>query len=129
MNLKLIAPCGMNCSICMAYLRENNKCCGCRYSNINKPITRIKCKIKNCKIIIDNNWKYCSEKCKKFPCKFLERLDKRYITKYGMSMIDNLNNIENNGIRKFIKSEENKWIKENKILCVHNKRFYKIPKF
>ena len=34
----LIAPCGMNCNICMAYLREKNKCPGCREIDINKSI-------------------------------------------------------------------------------------------
>ncbi len=29
-NFSIIAPCGMNCSICMAYLRGKNKCPGCR---------------------------------------------------------------------------------------------------
>jgi uncharacterized radical SAM superfamily Fe-S cluster-containing enzyme len=33
-NISLIAPCGMNCSICSAYLREKNKCPGCRLMNI-----------------------------------------------------------------------------------------------
>jgi hypothetical protein len=30
----LIAPCGMNCGVCMAYLREKNKCPGCRLINV-----------------------------------------------------------------------------------------------
>lgn len=41
-KISLIAPCGMNCSICMAYLREKNKCPGCRGNDIDKPITRVK---------------------------------------------------------------------------------------
>ena len=45
---ELIAPCGMNCGICMAYLREKNKCPGCRVIDINKSISVQKCKIKNC---------------------------------------------------------------------------------
>ena len=36
----------MNCSICMAYLREKNKCPGCRGADIDKPITRINVKSK-----------------------------------------------------------------------------------
>ena len=30
MKSELIAPCGMNCGICYGYLREKNKCPGCR---------------------------------------------------------------------------------------------------
>ena len=44
----LIAPCGMNCGICRAYLREKNKCPGCRGSDENKLSSRVNCKIKNC---------------------------------------------------------------------------------
>jgi hypothetical protein len=131
MNYKLIAPCGMNCNLCSAYLRKEGyirKCPGCRGNNNDKPNYCVRCKIKNCKIIKKNNWKYCSIKCEKFPCQRLKNLDKRYRTKYMMSMIDNLNNIEKKGIRKFIKQEENKWIKGNKIFCVHNKKYFDISK-
>ena len=48
MKSSLIAPCGMNCGICMAYLREKKKCPGCRVADTNKAITVIRCKIKNC---------------------------------------------------------------------------------
>ena len=27
---RLIAPCGMNCAVCLGYLREKNKCPGCQ---------------------------------------------------------------------------------------------------
>jgi hypothetical protein len=125
MNSKLIAPCGMNCSLCVAYLREKNKCPGCRLIKNDKSISRLICKIKNCDVIRENNWKYCSVKCKEFPCDRLKSLDKRYRAKYKMSMIDNLGDIEKKGIRKFIHMEENKWIRGNKIFCVHNKKYYK----
>lgn len=70
---------------------------------------------------------YCFE-CNFFPCARLKHLDKRYQSKYGMSEIANLENIKKNGIRKFIKSEEKKYIKDNKIFCVHDKRYYEIKK-
>lgn len=126
MQTKLIAPCGMNCALCIAYLREKNRCPGCKAIYIHKPITRTRCKIKNCGVIKKNNWKYCSIKCKRFPCDRLKSLDKRYSTKYGMSMINNLKNIDKNGIKKFIEMEKDKWIKGNKIFCVHDKKYYNI---
>lgn len=43
-----------------------------------------------------------------------------------MSMIENLGDIEKKGIRKFIKQEEKRWIKGNKIFCIHNKKYYTI---
>jgi hypothetical protein len=125
MNSKLIAPCGMNCNLCMGYLREKNKCPGCRDLNKDNAISCLRCVIRKCEILKKNHWKYCSIKCKKFPCNRLKSLDKRYRTKYEMSMIENLENIEEKGIRKFIKLEEKKWVRGNKIFCVHNKKYYK----
>ena len=76
----LIAPCGMNCGICMAYLREKNKCPGCNGSNEDKPVYCVKCRIKNCEIIKNNRSGFCFE-CEKYPCSRLKQLDKRYKTK------------------------------------------------
>jgi len=59
MDTSFIAPCGMNCSICMAYLRDKNKCSGCRGADVNKAVTRAKCKIKNCIIFQTSEAKYC----------------------------------------------------------------------
>jgi predicted RNA-binding Zn-ribbon protein involved in translation (DUF1610 family) len=48
-------------------------------------------------------------------------LDNRYRTKYVMSMIDNLKNIREFGIRVFIKNEKEKWAcpECGEIICVH----------
>jgi hypothetical protein len=124
MKTKLIAPCGMNCNLCIAFLREKNKCPGCNFQGKPNSDYFRKCTIKNCKIIEKNNWKFCSDKCEKFPCKRLKNLDKRYKTKYSMSMIENLEKIKKKGILKFIKGEEKRWIKGNKIFCVHNKKYF-----
>ena len=56
----------------------------------------------------------------------MKSLDKRYRTKYGMSEIDNLNDIAEIGIRKFLESEDKKWVKGDKILCVHDGKYYQI---
>ena len=120
----LIAPCGMNCSICIGYLREKNKCPGCNLMSENEPKYCKKCIIRNCEILKNKNMKFCSSKCEKFPCQRLKNLDKRYRTKYDMSMIDNLNMIEDKGIREFLKQQKNKYQKANKVLCVHDKKFY-----
>jgi len=48
-------------------------------------------------------------------------LDKRYTKKYGMSMIDNLNMIDEFGIRYFIRNEKEKWIcpECGQMICAH----------
>lgn len=121
MNSKLIAPCGMNCGICLGYLRSKNKCPGCRELDEAKPGYCRKCIIVNCNILKNKGMRFCSNKCEEYPCKRLKNLDKRYRTKYGMSMLENLENIREFGIRKFVKDEQERWKckKCGKTLCVH----------
>jgi hypothetical protein len=115
----LIAPCGMNCGLCLSYLRSENKCPGCFTGRkVNKVC--IKCAIKLCK---DRHGDYCFN-CDQFPCERLKRLDKRYREKYGMSEIENLTFIRDKGISKFIENERKRWESSNGILCVHDKKHY-----
>jgi hypothetical protein len=116
----LIAPCGMNCRLCRAYIREKNACPGCRVDDRLKPKTRALCRIKQCEMLKSADLRYCFE-CREYPCDRLNQLDKRYRTNYGMSMIDNLNNIKQFGIRNFVKQERDRWTcpKCREIICVH----------
>ena len=119
---ELIAPCGMNCAVCMArLLRDKNKCPGCRGDNTDKPVHCIKCVIVNCDILKKSGSKFCSEDCSKFPCTRLKNLDKRYRTKYHMSMLENLKNINESGIGTFVKNERIRWTCSTcgGIICVH----------
>jgi hypothetical protein len=122
-STKLIAPCGMNCRLCIAFTRETKPCPGCRGDDSVKSKTRVMCLIKNCEKISNSKVKYCYS-CDSFPCSRLKDLDKRYGTKYGMSMIDNLENIRKFGIRQFIRSEKDKWRcpECGEILCVHKQQ-------
>ena len=81
MNAELIAPCGMNCCLCYAHVRTRNQRLGCRSSNKN-------CKIVKCEKRIQKGSLTCAH-CDE-PCRRLRDLDKRYKTKYHMSMIENL---------------------------------------
>jgi len=116
----LIAPCGMNCGICRAYLRQRNPCHGCSDAEQNKPRTRLNCRLRVCK---KRSGDFCCN-CTEFPCDRLKHLDKRYRTRYGMSEIENLEYIRDHGIRKFVERERKRWISEQGILCVHDKTFY-----
>lgn len=121
MKTTLIAPCGMNCAICYAYLREKNKCPGCRGSDENKSVSCVRCRIKNCEKLTQSR-RFCFS-CSSYPCARLKQLDKRYRTKYGMSMIENLENIRHTGIREFIKREKARWKCPDcgHLICVHRK--------
>ena len=101
MKTTQIAPCGMNCGICMAFLREKHHCSGCRSPGWLHPA----CRIRTC---ADMGGKFCFS-CATFPCRRLKHLDKRYRTKYGMSMIENLEAIREHGIRKFVRTEKERW--------------------
>ena len=115
---RLIAPCGMDCALCIAHLRKNNPCQGCRQAEQNKPKTRIKCQLRTCP---KRKGKYCF-KCAEFPCDRLKHLDKRYRTFYRMSMLANLETIQQKGIKEFLKAEKKKWQckKCAGLICCHN---------
>lgn len=117
----MIAPCGINCGVCSAYLRERNTCTGCRGADFDKCITRIRCKMKTCDALQDGKTKYCFE-CMDFPCDILKHLDKRYRASYRMSPIENLEDIRDSGIREFLRSESAKWTCSGcgGTVCVHN---------
>ena len=120
-RFELIAPCGMNCSVCLGHLRKKNQCPGCRKMDAYESSYGRKCIIRSCQILKKNEMKFCSNKCEKYPCLRLRNLDKRYRTKYNMSMIENLENINSNGIRAFVKSEKARWAcpECGGTICVH----------
>jgi hypothetical protein len=117
----LIAPCGMNCGICSAYLRVKNHCPGCNIDTSDKKYLVV-CKMRNCDKLTGIEQKFCFG-CAKFPCLRMRQLDKRYRTKYGMSMIENLENIKDIGIDEFVANEQERWKCPGcgKVICVHKK--------
>jgi hypothetical protein len=83
-------------------------------------VSTVRCRIKNCGRIADDGLKYCFG-CDKYPCTRLRQLDKRYRTRYGMSMLENLEAIKTGGVRRFVASEKAKWKCAGcgSVLCVH----------
>lgn len=105
----LIAPCGMNCGLCIGHLREKRPCGGCfKSDDENKPKVCRSCVIVNCDLLSGTESGFCYD-CERYPCTRLKNLDKRYQTKYRMSMIENLAYIKNQGLGKFLKNEEDRW--------------------
>ena len=105
----LIAPCGMNCGLCIGHLREKKPCGGCfKTDDENKPKVCRSCKIVNCDLLAATGSGFCFD-CEKYPCARLKNLDKRYRTNYGMSMFENLAYIKDHGLEEFIKKEQIKW--------------------
>lgn len=117
----MIAVCGMNCAICMAVLiRKKGKCPGCRGGSKGKSPSCIRCVIKKCSSFRTHKVKYCYA-CPNYPCARLKHLDKRYRTKYGMSMLENLADIKRLGLKRFVMNEGKRWacLKCGGIICVH----------
>ncbi len=103
-----IAPCGMNCSTCLAFLRTKNTCGGCRGSDEAIWPSCTKCIVRSCEHLEKTESKFCYE-CQKFPCRRIKQLDKRYRTRYDVSFIENLLQIKTVGLEKFMESEIEKW--------------------
>ena len=88
--------------------------------SLKTSVSCLRCIIKNCPVIKTNESGFCYE-CEKFPCLRLKQLDKRYKTKYRMSMLENLSLIKENGIEYFLQREEKRWTCPicGEIVCVH----------
>ena len=116
----LIAPCGINCRLCQRYVRNKNRCPGCRGDDSFKSTTCAACRIKNCGKLIEGSFKYCFS-CDEFPCAQVSRLEKRYAINYGVSVLNNLEEIQNSGIRSFVRKENRKWLcpKCGEMICMH----------
>ncbi len=126
MNEELIAPCGMNCGICISYLAMKHDldekgfhrkyCEGCRPRG--KHCLHM---ADQCKKVGKGLVSFCHE-CPDFPCKRLKSLDKRYSTKYHMSMIENLEVIRDQGMEQLLENEATKWRCPNcgDVICCHN---------
>ncbi len=126
---ELIAPCGMNCAICKAYLaykhnvpRQRGKvfhCTGCRPRSKNCFIKR------KCAKLTDNQIQFCYE-CEELPCESVDRVDRRYRQRYGLSLVENLKMIKANGMDSFLKSQAEKYSCPTcgAVVCVHDGKCY-----
>jgi hypothetical protein len=118
MKKDLVAPCGINCAVCVKYLE--NKCPGC-IAGRKVNGRAINCKRRVCQTRTD---RFCFS-CVEFPCPSIKTLDKRYREKYGTSVIENLECIKDKGLEAFLNSEDSKWVNKEGTLCIHDKKRYK----
>jgi len=125
----LIAPCGMNCGICKAFLAYSRSvpaqrgtvthCSGCLPRNKNCYIKR------GCRKLGKNEVKFCFE-CEMLPCKNVDRLDRRYRERYGMSMVENLKELKEKSMEEFLRVQKEKYEcpKCGDVLSVHDGKCY-----
>ena len=125
-DAELIAPCGMNCSVCSSYLAHKYDlrskgvrmpyCTGCRPRD--KKCAFLK---KRCDLLLKHKVRFCCE-CSNFPCRNLARIDARYKEHYRTSFIENLNFKKQHSLTAFIERENRKWqcTQCGAELCCHN---------
>jgi hypothetical protein len=126
MKQELIAPCGMNCGLCVSYLAMKNDinkqgfrkryCPDCLPRGQNCTFMAAQCDLLGKGLV-----RFCYH-CADFPCRRLEALDKRYRTSYHISMIENLEFISDRGIEEFLENEAAKWGCPDcgGVICYHN---------
>lgn len=103
----MLAPCGMNCSVCYAHLRPKKSCPGCRGHEDSQPAYCRRCSIRDC--ALSRRIDFCFE-CPSFPCPAIKRMDKRYRLRYRVSMIENGLRIKAIGSKRFLLEEKQKWM-------------------
>jgi hypothetical protein len=130
MKAELVAPCGMNCNLCSAYLAYStglpkkrgkiSHCEGCLPRKKKCAYLKGDCpKIRNGEI------RFCYE-CATFPCERLKKIDARYRMNYGVSFIDNLREIKRKGVDSFLRNQEKAFACERcgGVKSVHNRKCY-----
>jgi len=134
LTIEMIAPCGMNCAVCSAYLAYKHEipksrgkishCRGCRPRQ--KECSFIK---KRCHVFGKSSFKYCYE-CPDFACENLKYLDARYQKMYATSLIQNLIIIRNEGEGVFLENETKRWQCPTcgSMRCIHYGKCYRCDK-
>jgi hypothetical protein len=119
-DLRLIAPCGLNCSLCRVRMRKRHPCPGCRGDDRCRSKARSNCAIKKCKERTAGGHEFCFS-CPRFPCVQLRHLEGRYRSKYKVSVVGNLKRIRAVGVEHFVAEEKGKWACGNcgALICMH----------
>jgi hypothetical protein len=106
----LVAPCGLYCGECTAFL--NGKCKGCRSNRGLSREYRKYCKIYGC--AEKKNVRICIE-CDKFPCKFFNffAAEKLEESSWFLDIWANMKQIQEIGLANFLKKKIN-WLKQRK---------------
>ena len=121
---EMIAPCGLDCSLCMFAHAKENPCHGCNADDGSKPpFCAGWCKIIPCEKRLKNGYRFCDE-CPDYPCEDMMERETRYTTAYPLkeSPMKNLRDIRELGLEAFLERERKQWScgKCGGPICVHN---------
>ena len=107
----MIAPCGLDCSLCSRAHGKEDPCPGCNGDDDKKPpFCSEWCGIIQCQKRKDEGYTYCDE-CPDFPCEHVQERESRYTTQYPLreSPIENLRLIRELGMEAFLEQERQQW--------------------
>ena len=107
----MLAPCGLDCSLCKRALAETNPCPGCHGPDENKPeFCANRCGIVLCRKRKENGYEYCDE-CPDYPCADVTEKETRYTSKYPLyeSPGKNLRDFRELGMERFLEQEREQW--------------------
>jgi hypothetical protein len=116
----LFAPCGMNCLVCYAHLRKKKPCDGCLAADTHKTERCKSCFIKQC--AQQKGLVYCFD-CPDFPCQRIKNLEKSYLKRYQVSLIENSRLVQASGLEPFFQKERLRWAcpECGGLVCLHDK--------
>ena len=108
---EMIAPCGLDCSVCELAHDKANPCPGCLGPDENKPSFCSKeCSVILCEKRKEKGYAYCDE-CPDYPCEEIKEKEKRYGSRYPLceSPMKNLRDIRELGMEMFLENERKQW--------------------
>ena len=112
---EMIAPCGLDCSLCRHAHDREDPCLGCRGPEENKYTYCLEiCGIMRCEKFKERGCHFCDE-CPDYPCEDVMEKENRYRTKYPLqeSPLENLRLIREIGMEAFLEKEKEKWTCNN----------------
>lgn len=107
----MIAPCGLDCSLCAYAQRKTDPCPGCNGPDENKPeFCSKRCGIVLCRKRKLNGYRFCDE-CPDCPCEDVMEKENRYTNQYPLfeSPLQNIRDIREMGMEAFLIKEREKW--------------------
>ena len=107
----MIAPCGLDCSLCRHALEDDPPCPGCLGPDEGKMEFCVSgCGIVTCEKRRKNGYRFCDE-CPDYPCGDVMEKENRYTSQYPLreSPLENLRRIREAGMEAFLEQERRMW--------------------
>ena len=119
----MIAPCGLDCSLCRHAHDSEQPCGGCLGPQEQKyEYCRTKCDIMKCGKYQQYQYRFC-DACPDYPCEAIWEKENRYQAQYVLkeSPIQNLKEIREEGMEAFLEKQRQRFTCPacGDVICVH----------